>query len=163
MPVKLSAFSMMGPLLAATACAGLATAQAEEIMPMPKLERPADATLEMGGPLRQYLDAITRRWLLRMPEANPALLEMFADRDKEPRRDLLPWSGEFAGKYLTGAVQVLRLTRDPALKDSLGKFVVRLAALQDADGYLGPFPKDSRLTGKAPNVGGGATWDLWGH
>ena len=90
------------------------------------------------------------------------MLDMFADRDKKPPRSLLPWSGEFAGKYLTGAVQVLRLTGDKELKESLSRFVAKLVKLQDSDGYLGPFPKDSRLTGKAPNAGGD-TWDAWGH
>ena len=129
---------------------------------MPALDRAPGTRFEMGGAVREYVDAITAEWLLKMPGANPAILEMFADRDRKPYRDLLPWSGEFAGKYLTGAVQVLRLTGDEALKSSLGRFVARLVALQDADGYLGPFPKESRLTGKAPNVGGG-TWDVWGH
>src|SRR5439155_165024 len=94
------------------------------------------------------------------------LLEMFRDRDRRPYRSLEPWAGEFAGKYLTGAVQVLRLTGDPALKAQLADFVRAWVALQAADGYLGPWPTDARLTGRAPNVGAGkpgATWDAWGH
>ncbi len=43
-------------------------------------------------------------------------------------------------------------------------FVDALVSLQDGDGYLGPWPQGSHLTGTAPNVsGGGATWDAWGH
>ena len=93
------------------------------------------------------------------------MLAMFRDRDRRPYRDLLPWSGEFAGKYLTGATGVLRLTGDPELKRDLERFVRDLVACQDADGYLGPFPRGYRLTGHAPNVGekGGPTWDAWGH
>ncbi len=145
---------------AAGAGPGIAVPAREPLTPA--LDRAPGARFEMGGVVREYLDAITAEWLLKMPEANPAILAMFADRDRKPYRDLLPWSGEFAGKYLTGAVQVLRLTGDEALKASLARFVARLVALQDADGYLGPFPKESRLTGKAPNVDGG-TWDVWGH
>ena len=44
------------------------------------------------------------------------MLEMFRDRDASPLRDMMPWSGEFAGKYLTGAVQILRITGDARLK-----------------------------------------------
>jgi hypothetical protein len=31
------------------------------------------------------------------------MLEMFRARDRPTDRDLLPWSGEFVGKYLTAA------------------------------------------------------------
>ena len=77
-----------------------------------------------------------------------------------------PWAGEFAGKYLTGAVQVYRVSHDEALRKYLADFVRELCTLQDDDGYLGPWPRDSRLTGTAPNVGkgvAGSTWDAWGH
>lgn len=127
----------------------------------PVFERAALSEARLQGPLQSYVSAITEQWLLTMPKRNPALLRMFADRDKQPLRSLLPWSGEFAGKYLTGAVQVLRLTRDPRLAEHLKTFVPELLQLQDVDGYLGPFPQGCHLTGKAPNSGD--TWDAWGH
>lgn len=123
----------------------------------PKLNRAADTAFILQGVTGEYLGAITRNWLLKMPDTNPAVLEMMTDRDKVPHRDLLPWSGEFAGKYLTGAVQVLRLTHDPALKAYLTSYVAKLVTLQAEDGYLGPFPADNRLEGK------GGAWDVWGH
>ncbi len=131
----------------------------------PACERVPGARFAIEGPVRGYLRDVTRNWLLPAPEANPAMLAMFRDRDRRPYRDLLPWSGEFAGKYLTGATGVLRLTGDPELKRHLERFVRDLIACHDADGYLGPFPRDSRLTGHAANVGekGGPTWDAWGH
>ena len=55
---------------------------------------------------------------------------MFRDRDKQPYRDLLPWSGEFAGKYLTASTLMLRLNNDPRLRAHLEKFVQQLVALQ---------------------------------
>ena len=125
----------------------------------------SDLEIKLAGPVQNYLAAITRNWLLPAPEANPAILAMFADRDRTPYRDLLPWSGEFAGKYITGATQVLRTTGDVSLHDHLHRFIAQLVALQDADGYLGPFSRGHRLTGSAPNIGGkeGGTWDAWGH
>jgi len=75
---------------------------------------------------------------------------------------MVPWAGEFAGKYLTSAVQILRLTGDESLRAYVARFVAELIETQAEDGYLGPWPATSRLTGRAPNVGG-LTWDAWGH
>jgi DUF1680 family protein len=136
--------------ITASACAEQTPAAAEKLSPIP------DTRYELHGIVQEYLSAITENWLLKMPETNPAILEMLSERDKVPPRDLLPWSGEFAGKYLTGATLVLRLTHDPKLKDYISRFVAKLVRLQDEDGYLGPFPKDVRLGGKD-------TWDVWGH
>ncbi len=87
---------------------------------------------------------------------------MFADRDRTSYRDFLPCSGEFAGKYLTGATQVMRATGDFWLRSHLQRFVAELVAFQDTDEYLGPFSRGHRLTGSAPNIGGkvGGTWEV---
>jgi DUF1680 family protein len=95
-------------------------------------------------------------WLYVAPAANPAMLQMFHDRNRTPRRDMVPWAGEFAGKYLISAVQALRLTKDPKLAEHLGEFVAELIAAQDVDGYMGPFPDGVRMVG--PGL-----WDLWGQ
>jgi uncharacterized protein len=128
-------------------------------------DRVPGATFQLGGRVQEYLSGITSQWLKVAPSSNPAMLEMFRDRDRRPLRDMVPWAGEFAGKHLVSSVQVWRVTGDPSLKNSITDFVRRLIALQAEDGYLGPWPKDSRLTGRAPNVGpkGGETWDAWGH
>jgi hypothetical protein len=123
----------------------------------PVLDRADGVCYELHGVVQQYVAAITRQWLLTLPDTNPAILEMFAERDRQPPRNLLPWSGEFAGKYLTGAVLTLRLTRDPVLRQRIARFVGRLVALQADDGYLGPFARDNRLEGKQ------GAWDAWGH
>jgi DUF1680 family protein len=147
-----------------SALAGPARAN-EPAKPDAAAVRVADARFTLEGPVADYLKGVSANWLYGAPDANPAMLAMFADRDRTPARDLLPWSGEFAGKYLTGATQVLRITGDPELRRRLESFVRTLVSLQDADGYLGPFPRGHRLTGQAPNVGpkGGPTWDAWGH
>jgi DUF1680 family protein len=137
------------------------------------LTRTAGTTLSVEGWIAGYLGGVTEQWLKVAPFSNPAMLEMLRDRDRPPYRDLLPWSGEFAGKYLTSAVQVYRVTGDESLRGVIAEFVGRLTALQADDGYLGPWPQDSRLIGSASNGGlqleGGygaddlKTWDAWGH
>jgi len=130
----------------------------------PELQPIAGLHSDFDGAVGELLRAVTEQWLLVAPKANPAMLEMFADRDVIPYRDMVPWAGEFAGKYLTSAVQVLRATGDDRLRAWIAEFVAHLVRLQDDDGYLGPWPAGSHLTGAAPNVhGGGATWDAWGH
>ena len=128
----------------------------------PKCSRVPGTRFQFDGFLKRYLTGVTEQWLKVAPLSNPAMLEMFRDRDRLPRRDMVPWAGEFAGKYLTSAVQVGRVYPDAELKKFVGNFVARLIACQDTDGYLGPWPKANRLTGSAPNAGG-ATWDAWGH
>ena len=51
------------------------------------------------------------------------------------------------------------------LKNYIKDFVGKMIRSQAEDGYLGPWPRASRIANKAPNVGmgGGLTWDTWGH
>lgn len=107
---------------------------------------------------------IIDNWLLRLKESNPAILSMFAERDKLPYRDLLQWSGEFAGKYLTGAYYIYRITFDERLKHECIEFCDEFIGYQDQDGYLGCYSKECHLTGafsQDPNALG--TWDAWAH
>lgn len=154
-------------VLAPRAAFSASAVQASRPLPIrpPLCDRIPGAAFRLGGHVQNYLSGVTAQWLMVAPASNPAMLEMFRDRDRRPWRDMVPWAGEFAGKYLVSAVQVWRVTGDPALKETIASFVKQLVQLQAEDGYLGPWPKESRLTGRAPNVGpkGGETWDAWGH
>jgi DUF1680 family protein len=134
---------------------------------MPMLDTCEGARYSLGGEIGRRLEAVTRQWILPAPHANPGMLEMFRQRDRKPSHDMVPWAGEFAGKYLTHAVQIWRLTRDAALETHIRWFVGELVALQADDGYLGPWPKAFRLRKGAPNCGHSddnrETWDAWGH
>jgi len=133
-------------------------------MIQPVCKRIPGTSMEINGFVGDYLGAITNGWLLIAPKSNPGMLEMFRDRDASPLRDMVPWAGEFAGKYLTGAVQVLRVTHDERLKTWLKDFVRILIDLQDSDGYLGPWPAKDRLANRASNSAFKyETWDTWGH
>jgi DUF1680 family protein len=132
----------------------------------PTLQTPPEISFQLAGIVAQRLQACVDHWWLTAPDANPAMLQMFRDRDRQPPRNLLPWSGEFAGKYLTSAVLGLRLLRRPQLQALVARIVDELVAVQDEDGYLGPFPRQKRLFGKCALPGVKeelALWDLWGH
>ncbi len=128
----------------------------------PVCEPPQGARFQLGDWIGERLRANLEGWLLTAPTANPAMLQMFRDRDRQPRRALVPWAGEFPGKYLISAVQGYRLTRDRRLRLLLQQFARELISVQDADGYLGPHPKSERLTGRTHD-GQSPLWDLWGH
>lgn len=112
------------------------------------------ARYHLDGLLGQRIRVNIENWLVPAPEANPGLIQMFHQRDRQPPPDLVPWAGEFVGKYLISAIQALRLMDQPELRERVTEVVKQLIASQASDGYLGPFPKNVRLK---------ANWDLWGH
>ena len=48
--------------------------------------------------LGERIEANKDHWLLRAPQANPGMIEMFHLRDRQPSPNLVPWAGEFVGK-----------------------------------------------------------------
>ena len=119
----------------------------------------------LKGMTGTLLQNITNNWLIGLRQTNPAILDMFKERDRLPYRDLLPWSGEFAGKYITGAYFVYRMTLDEKLKSYILEFIEELMTCQDENGYLGCYAKDCQLTGafsKTPEKKC-ETWDAWNH
>ena len=49
--------------------------------------------MALTGPVRELAEGIARNWLIDLRRTNPAILDMFHERDLRPYRDLLPWSG----------------------------------------------------------------------
>jgi uncharacterized protein len=134
--------------------------EAQEMLPQAKvpmaLRTATNASFEISDYLGKRIDKAIQRYFLVTPESSPAILQVLRDRDRLPvRNPLMPWAGEFSGKYLTGAELLWRLTHDRELKVTTDSFVHNLVKCQEPDGYLGPFPKNSRLTG--------SNWDVWGH
>ncbi len=137
----------------------------------PRLAPCRNVAWTLLGELGERVTAAIEQSILPLPYANPAILEMFRERDLQPPNPRCPWEGEYAGKYLTHCVLIYRLTRSGKLSTHIRWFVDQLRSLQAADGYLGPWPPGSRLTGSAPNsvlrkdgtVRPLPTWDAWGH
>jgi hypothetical protein len=119
-----------------------------------ELQPVLNAQFHFEGVLGERIAANVGNWLLKAPDANPGMIGMFHLRDRKPEPKLVPWAGEFAGKYLISAVQALRMDSTPELRRMVSRVMGELIASQADDGYLGPFPKAVRLRGN---------WDLWGH
>ena len=119
------------------------------------------------------VDNIIEKWLIGIRESNPAILDMFKDKEYKPYRRTLPWSGEFAGKYLTCASMIYSYTKNVKLKEYLDRFVDELISDQSDNGYIGPWPKEFELTGRTPEIyylysidsipETDRTWDAWNH
>ena len=121
----------------------------------PMFDSPSEVHFQFGGFVGQRLKANLEHWELRVPDSNPALVEMFYDRDRIPDRRLLAWSGEFIGKYLCASILSYRMLRDARQKAMIDRVTRAFIASQGPDGYLGPFDQKNRLIGK--------NWDVWGH
>lgn len=145
------------PVLALTAVllgrSSSAAQPPKELGPLTFREIP-DARYAFHGPVGDRIQANVDHWLLRAPQANPGMLAMFQRRDRQPPPQLVPWAGEFVGKYLISAIQASRLTYDPRLTGQVSTVVSAFVGTQADDGYLGPFPREERLL---------KHWDLWGH
>ena len=64
------------------------------------------------------------------------------------------WQTEFWGKYMLSAVPFAYYAHDEALKAKIAASVKEVISNQEADGYIGNYPKDLRAAGG---------WDLWGN
>ena len=117
-------------------------------------------TMLLSGPMGERFEANMRNWLLTAPYENPGMLQMIFRRN-QPHQAIVPWYGEFSGKYLTSAALSYRMQPGDALKAAGDYVVSQLAAGQDADGYLGVWPDAEKLRGKTPS--GEKTWDAWSH
>ena len=131
----------------------------------PKISYARHVGYDLQGFFGERLQSNIDNWLLAAPKANPGMLEMFRDRERRPDRGLVPWAGEFVGKHILAGTGNLRATGDTRLQAFLQELVRDYVATQDADGYLGPFPRGQRLIGRTRNEKGEEhqVWDLWGH
>ena len=60
-------------------------------MKHPKCSRIPQTTYRFGGYLADYLAGVTEQWLKVAPLVNPAMLEIFRDRDRQPWQRRRRW------------------------------------------------------------------------
>lgn len=116
--------------------------------------------MKFYGPMGERFDANLKNWLLTAPYQNPGIVQMYFRRN-QPHQVLVPWYGEFSGKYLTSAALCYMMQPDEELKQTCDYVVEQLYKAQDDDGYLGVWPDREKLCGK--NQNGHKTWDAWSH
>lgn len=68
-------------------------------------------SIKIAGYLGDRLKNNEAVWLHHVWENNPALFEVFRERDAHPRC-IVPWFGEYPGKILTGMALTYRMSGD---------------------------------------------------
>ena len=63
-----------------------------------------ETKLNFEGFIGDRIKINEKEWLLQILDTNPAITEMFSQRDLETVPNIDTWSGEYPGKFLTGAV-----------------------------------------------------------
>lgn len=130
----------------------------------PLLSEIDDIRFKFEGFVGNRIKANENEWLLKAINSNPAMMEIFFMRDRKPPFLIDAWSGEYPGKFLISAIKCWRISRSEKLKSIIIKIVNNLSAVQDCDGYLGPFPKSQRIFGEVKKQRySSKVWDLWGH
>ena len=118
--------------------------------------------LTVKGFVGEKINKLIDNFILPCWDANPFLTEQFAFRDDDITRKLMPWQGEFPGKFLTSLAYMYLLTYRKDLKELGDSLCHRLAELND-DGYMGPFSKEKRFVGLFDEGNHDHFWDGWGH
>lgn len=77
-----------------------------------------------------------------------ALVEPFRHMTEGDR-----WQSEFFGKWLLGAIASYEYSQDPELLQIIRQAVAQFLEVQQADGYIGNYKPENRLT----------SWDIWGR
>src|SRR5579862_3790614 len=109
---------------------------------------PSNPELNFGGWIGSVISNVQRNWLIHLPATDPGIITMFEQRKQNAAftaDDLIAWSGEYAGKYLIGAIQFWRITKDEKLQEQFKDIANRLCNSQGPDGYLGPYSPDERM------------------
>ena len=106
---------------------------------------PADDIRLSGYMGKRIDDCIGRRIKAQDTEH---LTEPFRHREEQSR-----WQTEFWGKWMLGAADACRYTRDTALYRMMERSVAALLATQSADGYIGNYAPEYQLR----------QWDVWGR
>jgi len=136
----------------------------------PRMAALPPAQLRLGGPLGEAMEASRNGRLSRFitgPESPAIALFDPARRAGNEGGD---WYGEHAGKWLVAAARAAARSGDAGLRGRVLAVADRLLEWQEADGYLGNYPRHRRFDvpqPPRPESWNGEpalrTWDVWTH
>jgi len=118
---------------------------------------PADVTVR--GILGEAMTAARKGRLTELPTwADGQLIRIFS-REVSDQHDKMDWYGEHAGKWMYTTASAARQSKDKNLQTLLLKTADYLVSQQAADGYLGDYGTNIRITSTSANHR--RSWDTW--
>jgi uncharacterized protein len=118
------------------------------------------SSVSVSGLLGECISNAENGRLRSLPDWNNGqLIKMFSveERKKNATTD---WYGEHGGKWLYTAALAVQRTNNEALKALLFKTADYLVSTQEADGYLGSYSPELRITNKESKFHK-RSWDTW--
>lgn len=127
-------------------------------------------SVKLGGVLGEALEANRTGRLSHFITGPDSPAIRIFDPEPRARNEEGDWYGEHAGKWLVAAAKAAARSGDEALRARVVAVADHLAAVQEADGYLGNYASHRRFMVPQPSKpeswnGEPAlrTWDVWTH
>jgi len=118
------------------------------------------SNVAVKGLLGESISLAEKGRLRVLPEWNNSqLIKMFSVEERK-KNTTTDWYGEHGGKWLYTAALAAHRTKDQALKALLFKTADFLVSTQEADGYLGSYSPELRITNKESKLHK-RSWDTW--
>lgn len=118
-----------------------------------------EENISVNGFLGMALERSEDGRLKMLPEWNNGELFKIFNTEYRLKNKSTNWYGEHAGKWLYSTAKAVARTGDPVLKELLLKEANYLIDNQEADGYMGTYSPEQRLTN--PEVTHNRSWDIW--
>lgn len=116
--------------------------------------------VKVNGTLGQAMGLSENGRLMSLPTWNNGTLFTMFSVDARKNNNTTDWYGEHAGKWLYSATLATDRTHNEALKALLFKTADYLVSTQEADGYLGSYSPELRITNKNSKQHK-KSWDVW--
>jgi len=116
------------------------------------------------GFVGKRIKVVEKEWLLKFIKYNPAIFQIFKDKERKKRYPLDAWSGEYPGKFLTGLTYFFNISNNPKIMEISNTIKNVILSTMGKDGYIGPFSRKKRLYSEIKKTEYNCqVWDLWGH
>jgi len=134
-------------------------------IPHREMVQPADSFLSpsnvrISGMLGEAISLSEHGRLRTLPGWNNGTLITMFSKEARNKNSTTDWYGEHAGKWLYAAALAATRTGNDTLKALLFKTAGYLAGNQEADGYMGSYSPELRITNKNSKLHK-KSWDVW--